>query len=77
MGAVMSILSHVRGLIDEWRYAGVPAALPKKAPRGSQAGDLTTSQIEWCDENLCLVAGEKKFKKYREQAIAARRAASP
>lgn len=58
----------ISDLLNEYRYQGVPATLPeKKQPRSpTQVGFLGPNQVAWLDTNI------PKFKKYREQAEAAR-----
>jgi len=55
-------------LLDEYRYRGVPLAVPlKKQPRSpTQVGFLVANQVAWLDTNI------PKFKKFREQAESAR-----
>lgn len=64
----MSILSHLKMLLDEWRYEGVPKTLSRTAGKRSptQRGELGPVALHWLDENI------RNFKKYREQAEAAR-----
>lgn len=64
----MSILKHFRAVIDEFRYAGVPPALPIRPMKRSQAqrGELGPNALAWCDLKLGV------FKTCREQAENAR-----
>lgn len=64
----MSLLTHLKAVLDEFRYAGVPAALPIRPVRRSQAqrGELGPVALAWCDLKLGV------FKTCREQAEAAR-----
>lgn len=42
-------------------------------PPTRRSGGLGPNQLAWCDENICVQAGEQKFKKWRLQAERARR----
>lgn len=64
----MSLYAHLKALLDEFRYAGVPPALPILPTKRSKAqrGELGPNAIAWCDQKLGV------FKTCREQAEAAR-----
>lgn len=54
------------GMNGPQEYAS--AAIPSRAPRR----ELSPSQLDWLDKNLCVAVDEQRFKRFREQAIAAR-----
>lgn len=53
--------------------------MPKNAlavvkPKSDKPSDpLGPNTLKWLDENICVQAGDQKFKKWREQALAATR----